>query len=59
MVNYKLSNIPERYRTYEICIESVEKNGLALMNVPKKHRTHDLCMAAVKDASLSDEVCTG
>lgn len=43
-----LGQVPEEFRTPELCLAAVQGNGLALRYVPKKFRTPELCLAAVQ-----------
>ena len=44
----RLSNIPQEYRTYEMCLEAVRRNGITLCCVPRDLRSYEICLYAVK-----------
>jgi hypothetical protein len=50
-----LKNIPEKYKTLEICEISILNNSLSLQYVPNNLRTYDLCIKSVIKNSYSLE----
>jgi hypothetical protein len=44
---WHLRGIPDRIKTYEICLATVAKNGCALEDVPEELRTVLMCLLAV------------
>src|SRR5437868_6032740 len=45
---YIINYIPEKDRTYDICIECVQRHGGALEYVPIQFKTKKLCTLALK-----------
>jgi hypothetical protein len=45
---FLLSRIPEKERTYELCLEAVKRTGQALQFVPKRFLTEEICWTAIK-----------
>jgi len=43
--------VPEEYKTAEICLATIKRNGGALKHVPMELRTLELCLEAVKDSA--------
>jgi hypothetical protein len=43
-----LKDVPEKLKTYELCMTAVKQNGWNFEYVPEKHKTFELCMAAVE-----------
>ena len=42
-----LQYVPNKYKTYELCLLSVNINGYNLRSVPAKLKTEDICLAAI------------
>lgn len=43
-----LRTIPDRYKTYELCLAAVKNYGLSLQYVPTEHKSYEMCLEAVK-----------
>jgi len=41
-------NEPEAFKTAQLCLEAVKKNGYALKYVPEEFKTAELCLEAIK-----------
>ena len=45
---------PDKYRTYEICLEAIKVNpSINIDCVPDKHKTYELCFEVVKNSFLN------
>jgi hypothetical protein len=49
----RLDLIPYYERSYEICMDCVQKDGLYLQFVPENHKSNDMCLAAVRQNGLA------
>ena len=50
-----LKRIPERLRTYSVCLAAVQTDSGSFDYVPDEHKTYELCYAAVKKSSFGIE----
>ena len=49
-----LAFVPDKYRTYEICLEAIKVNpSINIDCVPDKHKTYELCLEVVKNSFLN------
>ena len=49
-----LAFVPDKYRTYEICLEAIKVNpSINIDCVPDKHKTYELCFEVVKNSFLN------
>ena len=48
-----LENIPEKYKTPELCKIVIRRFGTSLEDVPLKYRTPELCKVAVEKCGMS------
>jgi len=46
---YVLEQVPESFRTAEVCMAAVQNKGYALEYVPEKLKTEEICLEAVKN----------
>ena len=46
---WKLRDVPDEFKTYDLCWEAVSGYGLALEFVPDEFKTPELCLMAVND----------
>jgi uncharacterized SAM-dependent methyltransferase len=42
-------DMPDKYKTPEICLEAIKQRGLALKYVPEAMKTEAVCLAAVRE----------
>ena len=52
---FALKDVPEEFKTKELCELAVKKDGDALAYVPEELKTKELCKVAVKDNGLNLE----
>ena len=52
-----LAFIPDKYKSYELCLFAVCQNGLALQFVPEKFKTHELCNVALSNTRRAISYC--
>lgn len=45
---FSIHSVPEKYRTYGICLQAVRSNGTMLKYVPEKYKTYEICSLAVQ-----------
>jgi hypothetical protein len=48
-----LEFIPEQFKTAELCLAAVKRNGMALDFVPEKLKTRELCLAAAMNTGTA------
>ncbi|MCL2207773.1 MAG: DUF4116 domain-containing protein [Fibromonadales bacterium] len=46
---YVLEQVPESFRTAEVCLAAVQNSGYALEYVPEKLKTEEICLEAIKN----------
>ena len=46
-----LKDMPEAFRTAELCLAAIEENGCALEDVPESIKTKEICDAALSQCA--------
>ena len=45
--------VPQKYHTYDLCLEAIKHKGALLKNIPENYKTYDLCLEAIKIYGMS------
>jgi hypothetical protein len=48
-----LEDVPEKLKTYDVCLAAVRNSGWVLGYVPEKHKTAELCLEAVRQNGVA------